>query len=106
MKDESEYKGYNLKYDGNDRLCSATYGSGNNLTSNKNVIRVEQNSIVGNNKYPIRVFYGTDNMRGAYVNRDNYSSVFFRTNSLANPLPKGGKYQTLKPKEGYVYTNR
>ncbi len=72
----------------------------------ENMVRVEQNSIAGYDKYPIRVFYGTDNMRGAYVNRDNCSSVFFRTNSLANPLPKGGKYQTLKPKEGYVYTNR
>ena len=34
--DDSGYKGYNLKYDDNNRLKNAVFGTGDNLTSYKN----------------------------------------------------------------------
>jgi RHS repeat-associated protein len=35
MGSDNSFQGYNLKYDGNNRLTSAVFGTGNNLTGNK-----------------------------------------------------------------------
>jgi RHS repeat-associated protein len=74
--DNGFYKGYNLKYDGNNRLYSSAFGSGDNLTNNPNYFseHVEYDS---NGNITSLWRYGlTDNLHGGFGLVDNLHMTY------------------------------
>ncbi len=70
-RNDSEYKGYNLRYDGCNRLCSAVYGEGSNMTSYSNYLNENVEYDCNGNITRLRRGGLVDNMHGGFGLVDN-----------------------------------
>ena len=89
------YEGYNLKYDGSNRLYSAVFGSGDNLTGNRDYF--SENVEYDCNSNITRLWrYGlTDNLHGGFGQVDNLymtyeGNMLTSVRDVASRLPYAG----------------
>ena len=74
--DNGLYDGYNLKYDGNNRLYSAVFGSGDNLTGNGNYFSENVEYDCNGNITKLRRRGLVDNIHGSFGLVDNLSMTY------------------------------
>ncbi len=89
--DNGFYEGYNLKYDGNNRLYSAAFGSGDNLTGNRNYFSENVEYDCNGNITKLRRRGLVDNLHGSFGLVDNLSMTYVG-NMLASVCDNASRY--------------
>ncbi len=85
------YEGYNLKYDGCNRLYSAVYGSGDNLTGNSNYFNENVEYDCNGNITKLRRRGLVDNLHGSFGLVDNLYMTY-EGNMLASVCDSASRY--------------
>ena len=85
------YEGYNLKYDGCNRLYSAVYGSGDNLTGNRNYFSENVEYDCNGNITKLRRRGLVDNLHGSFGLVDNLHMTY-EGNLLTSVCDSASRY--------------
>ena len=85
------YEGYNLRYDGSNRLSSAVFGTGDNLTGNMNYFNENVEYDCNGNITKLRRCGLVDNLHGSFGLVDNLS-MSYEGNMLTNVCDSASRY--------------